>query len=68
MELFQGNQCITILNKQECHYFLQKQRTGGNNRSCLGSWYQWEEEDVRKGSRRVNMVQILCTHVCKWKK
>jgi hypothetical protein len=22
---------------------------------------------VGKGCRRVNMVQILCTHVCKWK-
>jgi hypothetical protein len=22
---------------------------------------------VGKGYRRVNMVQILCTHVCKWK-
>jgi hypothetical protein len=24
-------------------------------------------EDVGKGCRRVNMVQILCTHVCKQK-
>jgi hypothetical protein len=23
---------------------------------------------VGKGGERVNMVQILCTHVCKWKK
>jgi hypothetical protein len=30
-------------------------------------WYQWEVEDIRKGCRRVNMVEILCTHVCKWK-
>jgi hypothetical protein len=27
-----------------------------------GSWYQWEGEDIRKGCRRVNMVEILCTH------
>jgi hypothetical protein len=26
------------------------------------------EEEVGKGHGRVNMVQILCTHVCKWKK
>jgi hypothetical protein len=26
------------------------------------------EEDIRKGCRRVNMVEILCTHVCEWKK
>jgi hypothetical protein len=24
-------------------------------------------EEVDKGCRKVNMVQILCTHVCKWK-
>jgi hypothetical protein len=24
-------------------------------------------EDVGRGCRRVNMVQIFCTHVCKWK-
>jgi hypothetical protein len=30
-----------------------------------GCWYQWE--DMRKGYRRANMVQKLCTHVCKWK-
>jgi hypothetical protein len=24
-------------------------------------------ENVGKGYRRVNMVQILCTHICKWK-
>jgi hypothetical protein len=24
-------------------------------------------EDIRKGYKRVNMVEILCTHVWKWK-
>jgi hypothetical protein len=24
-------------------------------------------EDVGKGCRRVNIMQILCTHICKWK-
>jgi hypothetical protein len=24
-------------------------------------------ENVGKGFRRVNMLQILCIHVCKWK-
>jgi hypothetical protein len=27
-----------------------------------------EGEEVEKGHRRVNMVQILYTHKCKWKK
>jgi hypothetical protein len=26
------------------------------------------EEEVAKGYRKVNTVQILCAHVCKWKK
>jgi hypothetical protein len=26
------------------------------------------EEEVEKGCRKVNMVLILCTHLCKWKK
>jgi hypothetical protein len=31
-------------------------------------WYQWVGKDIRKGCRRVNMVEIFCTHVQKWKK
>jgi hypothetical protein len=29
-------------------------------------WYQWEGE-VGKELQMLNMVQILCTYVCKWK-
>jgi hypothetical protein len=36
-------------------------------RAGVGIWYQWEGEEVGKGCGRVNIVQILCTHVCKWK-
>jgi hypothetical protein len=28
-----------------------------------GNWYQWEGEDTKKGCRRMNMVEILRTHV-----
>jgi hypothetical protein len=28
-----------------------------------GVWYQWDEKDIRKGCRRVNMVEILHTQV-----
>jgi hypothetical protein len=24
-------------------------------------------EDIRKGCRRMNVVEIFCTHGCKWK-
>jgi hypothetical protein len=33
-----------------------------------GDWCQWEEEDTRKGNRKVNVVETLHTHVGKWKK
>jgi hypothetical protein len=26
-------------------------------------WHQWEGEDIGKGCRRMNMVEILCIHV-----
>jgi hypothetical protein len=29
----------------------------------FGSWYQWEEEDTRKGYRVVNIMEILCSQV-----
>jgi hypothetical protein len=48
-------------------FLIQNWRIGGLNRSCLGALYQWEGEEVRKEDRRVNMVQILCTLVCKQK-
>jgi hypothetical protein len=30
--------------------------------STLYVWYQWEGEDLWKGFRGVNMVEILCTY------
>jgi hypothetical protein len=57
--------CVAISNKQKYHFFLLK--NGGQNKSSLGGWYQRSGEDVGKGCRRVNMVQILHTYICKWK-
>jgi hypothetical protein len=55
--------CVDILSKQKCHFFLlQNWRTGGWNRSCLGGLVPVPGERVW-----VNIVLILCTHVCKWK-
>jgi hypothetical protein len=36
---------------------------------ACGGWYQWGErgKEVRKGCGKVNIVQILCTRVYKWK-
>jgi hypothetical protein len=53
-----------IFNKQKCHFFfhLQNRRTGGQNRSCLGSWYQWERggrgEKVKEGEYGTNCVHL----------
>jgi hypothetical protein len=33
----------------------------------VGDWYQWEGKNIRKQCSRVHVVEILCTHVCKWK-
>jgi hypothetical protein len=37
--------------------------TGRENRSYLGVSNQQEEEEIMKGYKRLNMVEILCTHV-----
>jgi hypothetical protein len=33
-----------------------------------GGWHRERGKDIKKGSRRGNMVEILCTHGCKWPK
>jgi hypothetical protein len=53
--------------KMSFSFCLQNQRTEGQTRSCLRGRYQWEGEEVGKGDRRVNVVQILFTHVWKGK-
>jgi hypothetical protein len=32
-----------------------------------GDWHWWEGRVGREGGRRMNMVHIMCTHVCKCK-
>jgi hypothetical protein len=56
-----------VLSSKQIHETRDtyKNRTGGQNRSCLGVIPVYRE-DIRKGWRWVNMVQILCIHVCKW--
>jgi hypothetical protein len=56
---------VFILNKQKFPFIFQKQGRGRQNRSCLGAGTSGREEDIRKGCRRVNMVEILRSHVCK---
>jgi hypothetical protein len=59
--------CAAILKKQAYHFFsyfflIQNQRTGGQNKSCLGEegWYLWEGgrggEMVKGGEYGTNTV------------
>jgi hypothetical protein len=48
-------------------FFFQNREQEGKNSSCLGGWLQWEGGGIRKGCRKVKMVETLRTHVCKWK-
>jgi hypothetical protein len=67
MEISGGNSLCSYLKQTKMSFFyLQHQRIGGWNRSCLSDT-SGSMEVVRKGCRRVSMVQILCTHVCKYK-
>jgi hypothetical protein len=65
MEMSQWNTLYSYLKQTKMPFFS---RTGKQNRSCLGDGYWWEDENIRKRSQRVNMVQIFCIHMCKWKK
>jgi hypothetical protein len=60
------------LAKMSCfssYLFSAKWRIGGQNRSCPGGegWHHWEGGGGGKGGRRMNMVQKMCTHICKCK-
>jgi hypothetical protein len=64
--------CIAILSQKKKKvsfllFSITKSENKKQNSSCEGEGYHWEGEEVGKGGRKVNMVQILCTHVCKWK-
>jgi hypothetical protein len=60
--------CIAILNQQKCHFFhLQNGITGDKTGSAWGVDTSTRGENAGRGCRRVNMVHILCTHICKWK-
>jgi hypothetical protein len=49
-------------------FFFYKNREQEGKTSPV-SWLgtTGREEDIRKEGRRVNMVEIFCTHVCKQK-
>jgi hypothetical protein len=56
--------------KQKCHFFSFTKSNNNTAEEVLpGVLVPVEgEEKVGKGYRLVNMLEILCTHVYKWKK
>jgi hypothetical protein len=55
------------LNKQNIIFFHkireQEVRTG----AVSVGWCQGKREDMQKGYKMANMVQVLCTRICTWK-
>jgi hypothetical protein len=75
MEMLQGNSLCNHLKQTKMSFFfsflfffLQNQRTEGLNRSYqVGDDTSGREGEMGKVCWRMNIVQILCTHVHKWK-
>jgi hypothetical protein len=59
--------CIVILNKN-VNFFTKSENRRAQQVLSRG-WYQWEKVGcVESGRcRSVNIIQILCAHICKWK-
>jgi hypothetical protein len=57
MKMSQGNFLWSDLIQTKMSFFKNGEQV------LSGGWHQWEGEDIRKGCRRVNMVEILGTHV-----
>jgi hypothetical protein len=68
MELSQGNSLGSYLKQTKISFFsytkLENRRV---EQVLLGRVGTSGMEEVGKGYGRVHIVQILCTHVCKWK-
>jgi hypothetical protein len=50
------NKNVTLFYKKKAKEVLSE----GDRYQCVG-------KDIRKRCRKVTMVEIFCTHVCKWK-
>jgi hypothetical protein len=62
--------CIATLNRQKYHFFSFTKLENGSRIGLAwgGRWLVavWEGRSAER-AKEVNMVQILCTHVCKCK-
>jgi hypothetical protein len=74
MEILQGNSLCSFLSQTSKNvmflffsFFFNKTGEQEEGRGPgWGNWYQWEGEGGRERGR-VNIVQKMCTHVCKCK-
>jgi hypothetical protein len=72
MEVPQEHSLCSYLKQQNCHlFFLSFAKSEHRREEKIlpeGADTSGRGEEVRKGCKRVNMVQIVCTHECKQKK
>jgi hypothetical protein len=67
-EMSQENSLYSYIKQtKRSFYFSFAEQEGRTGPVWWGADTSGRGEDVGKGCRRVNMVQILCTHVFKWK-
>jgi hypothetical protein len=66
MEMSQGHSLYSNFKQTKMSFLFSYK-----NRELEGRtgpfWYSGMGEEVRKGCGKVNMVQILHTHICTWK-
>jgi hypothetical protein len=55
--------CRAILNKQKRLFFFFKNGEQEGKTGPVWRLVYWEGEDIRKECRRMNVVEILCTHI-----
>jgi hypothetical protein len=70
MEMSPGNSLCSYLKKIYIYIYFLFYKTGEQESGtgpALRVGTRGRGEEVGKGCKRENMVQILCTHVCKWK-
>jgi hypothetical protein len=69
MEMSQGNSLYSYFKQTKMSLFfiykIGEQEAEQVLTGVFGTSGRWEE--LEKGHGRVNIVQILCTYVCKWK-
>jgi hypothetical protein len=66
----QGNNLYTYLKQTKISFvsfFYKIREQEGGTGPSWGGWYRWRGKEVGKECARMNIVQILCTHICKLK-